>query len=294
LTWVNHRGEEVESLPLPAQAYVDPSISPDGRRIAFTKFDKGTFNIWVRDLPNGAPTQLTFEYANFFPIWTPDSMSLTFTSFRPEPFNLYSIPINRSSREEPLLLRGPDDQAGTSWSSDGILLLNELNANTGWDISSFSVEDGNTSRPLICESGRQVNAIFSPDENWIAYESSQEGRTEIYVSPYPKIVPKKISTDGGYHPIWSEDGRQLFYRNADRMVAATIETEPEVEVSKFEVLFEGQYYTGMYRSYGVSHDDDGPRFLMIKESEGRPAASQLIVKLNWFEELKRLVPTGSD
>ncbi len=76
------------------------------------------------------------------------------------------------------------------------------------------------------------------------------------------------------------------------MITVTVETEPEVRVTDSEVLFERQYYTGMHRSYDVSQD--GQRFLMVKESEDRPAASQLIVVLNWFEELKRLVPTGKD
>ena len=82
LVWVNRTGETLESLPLPPQAYVDPSLSPDERRIAFSKFDKGAFNIWVYDLPNGPATQLTFENANFFPIWTPDGNRLTFASYR--------------------------------------------------------------------------------------------------------------------------------------------------------------------------------------------------------------------
>jgi len=289
LVWVSRRGEILESLPLPPQAYVDPSLSPEERRIAFSKFDKGAFNIWVYDLPNGPATQLTFENANFFPIWTPDGNRLTFASYRDGPFNLYWIPTDRSSPEEPLLLPGPDDQVGTSWSSDGrVLLFDQLNAKTGWDLCSFSVEDSNMPQSVICEAGRQQNAVFSPDGGWIAYKSDQEGQDEVYVSPYPKLAPKKISIGGGIHPIWSSDGKELFYRDEDRMIAVTIETEPELVATKFEVLFEEQFYTGMYRSYDVSRD--GQRFLMVKETEEQSSANQLIVVHNWFEELKRLVP----
>ncbi len=291
LVWISRRGEMLDSLPLPPQAYVDPSLSPDERRIAFSKFDKGAFNIWIFDLPNGPATQLTFEKANFFPIWMPDGNRLTFASYRAGPFNLYCIPINRSSPEEPFLLPRPDDQVGTSWSSDGtVLLFNQLDTKTGWDICSLSIEDSNVPKPLICEAGRQENAVFSPDDAWIAYESDQEGQPEIYVSPYPKLAPKKVSTGGGIHPMWSADGKELFYRDEDRMIAVTIENEPELAVSKFEVLFEEQFYTGMYRSYDVSRD--GQRFLMVKETEEQSSANQLIVVHNWFEELKRLVPTG--
>jgi Tol biopolymer transport system component len=288
--WINRQGEEIEPLPLPPHAYSDPSLSPDGRRIAFTKFDRGVFNIWVYDLPSGPATQVTFESSNFLPIWMPDSNRLTFTSYRAGPFDVYWMPINRSRPEEPLLT-GPSDNVATSWSPDGkVLLVGEINSNTGWDIRFLSTEDDNTSRPLICESGSEQYAVFSPNGNWIAYESEREVRSEIYVSPYPKPVPKKISTGGGYHSAWSADGKELFYRNGDKMMAVTIETEPELKVTNSEVLFEGQYYTGRYRNYDVSFD--GQRFLMIKESEDQPAATQLIVVLNWFEELNRLVPTG--
>lgn len=287
--WVNRQGDEIEPLPLPPQAYQNPSLSPDGRRFTFTKFDRGALNVWVYDLPSGPATQLTFESNNFFPLWTPpDGDMLTFTSFRAGPFDVYWVPTNRSSREEPLVA-GPYDQRATCWSTNGkVLLFTETNPDTGLDIWSLCVEDGNMPRSLLHESWDEDNAVFSPDGNWIAYESNREGSSEVYVTPYPGSVAKKISTGGGYHPIWSRDGRELFYRCGDKMMAATIETEPEFRVTGPEVLFEGQYLTGDIRNYDAS--EDGQRFLMIKESEGQPAATQLVVVLNWFEELKRLVP----
>jgi serine/threonine-protein kinase len=293
LVWVNRQGEEVEPLPLPPQAYTTPRLSPDVRRFAFTKFDRGAFNVWVYDLPSGPATQLTFESSNFLPVWTPDGTRLTFTSYRAGPFDVYWMPADGSSTEEPLVT-GPYDQVATSWSPNGkALLLTELNPVTGDDICLLSIEDGNTPRPLIRESWEEGDPVFSPDGDWIAYVSDAEGRPEVYVTPYPGPGKKeKISTDGGYQPVWSRDGKELFYRRGDEMIAATIETEPEFRVTDSEVLFEGRYLTGWYRNYDVSRD--GQRFLMVKESEDQPAATQLIVVLNWFDELKRLVPTGKN
>jgi serine/threonine protein kinase len=290
LVWVNRRGEDVEPLPLPAQAYTYPRLSTDGRRFAFTKFDRGALNVWVYDLPSGPATQLTFESNNFLPLWTPpDGDRLTFTSFRAGPFDVYWMPTNRSSPEE-LLVTGPYDQRATSWSPDGkVLLLTETNPDTGLDIWFLSVEDVNMPRPLLYESWDEDNAVFSPDGNLIAYESNREGSREVYVTPYPGPSGKKVSTSGGYHPVWSRDGKELFYRCGEQMMAVTIETEPEVRVTSSEVLFEGRYLTGDLRNYDIS--EDGQRFLMIKESKNQPAATQLIVVLNWFEELKRLVPS---
>lgn len=100
----------------------------------------------------------------------------------------------------------------------------------------------------------------------------------------------KVSTGGGCNPAWSGDGKELFYLRGDKMIAVSIETDPELRSTGSEVLFEGKYSTDSRRNYDVS--GDGRRFLMVKESEDQPAATQLIVVLNWFEELKRLVPTG--
>jgi len=288
LVWVNRQGEEVELLPLRPQAYKDPRLSPDGQRLAFTKFDRGTFNLWVYEFTSNTATQVTFESNNSRPVWTPDGDSLTFTSYRAGPFDVYWMPADRSSPEEPLVT-GPYDQMATSWSPNGkVLLLAETNPDTGDDICLLSIEDGNTPRPLICESWEERDPVFSPDGNWIAYVSDAEGWLEVYVTPYPGPgKKKKISTDGGYHPLWSRVDKELFYRSGDKMIAATFETEPEFRVTSSEVLFEGRYLAGGYH-YDVSLD--GQRFLMVKESEDQPAASQLIVVLNWFEELKRLVP----
>ena len=109
------------------------------------------------------------------------------------------------------------------------------------------------------------------------------------MEPYPGPGPKiKISTEGGYEPKWSRDGKELFYRNAvgDRVTAATIETEPEFRVIGYEELFEGKYLTGESNHYDVAPDG---RFLMIQESE-ESTPPCIHVVLNWFEELKRLVP----
>jgi len=291
LVWVNRQGKE-ERLPLPLGAYGIPCLSPNGQCLAFTKFEGGHSNIWVHKFARGTTTQLTFKSSNFYPIWTPDGARLTFTTYRVGPFEVYWMPADGSSTEEPLLT-GPNDQTANSWSPDGkVLLFTKTNPATGNDVLSFCTEDTNSPRPLLQESYNEYNAVFSPDGRWIAYESDQEGRTEVYVTPYPAPREKfKVSTDGGSEPLWSGDGKELFYLCGDKMIAATIETEPEFKVTGYEVLFEGQYFTGLNRNYDVS--PDGQRFLMIKESEEQPSAAQLIVVLNWFEELKRLVPSGS-
>src|SRR5262249_54175027 len=124
------------------------------------------------------------------------------------------------------------------------------------------------------------------------YESDESGRHEIYVRPFPGPGGKwPISTEGGTEPVWARNGRELFYRNGDKMMAAAIETKAIFAAAKPRLLFEGYYRTGIYtflQNYDVSLD--GQRFLMIKASEQESSARQINVVLNWFEDLKERVP----
>jgi eukaryotic-like serine/threonine-protein kinase len=123
--------------------------------------------------------------------------------------------------------------------------------------------------------------------------SDESGRREVYVRPFPGGGKTQISTEGGVEPVWARNGRELFYRIGDKMMATAIETKPVFAAAKPKLLFEGHYETSMYAfepNYDVS--PDGQRFLMIKASEQESAPTQLNVVLNWSEELRRLAPAG--
>ncbi len=112
----------------------------------------------------------------------------------------------------------------------------------------------------------------------------------VYVLPYPSLAGKTpISTDGGVEPAWSADGRELFYRNGYQMLAVPVETGPTFSAEKPELLFEERYKLAPIPIAGYDVSRDGERFLMIRED--KKEAGQINVVLNWFEELKRLVPT---
>src|SRR5262249_11970123 len=147
-------------------------------------------------------------------------------------------------------------------------------------------------RPFSQTSSNDGAAMFSPDGHWLAYESNEPGRHEIYVRPFPRPGGKgQVSTEGGTEPGWARNGRELFYRNGDKMMAVAIETKPAFAAAKPRLLFEGHYETGLYpflANYDVS--PDGQRFLMIKASEQESAARHINVVQNWFEELKERVP----
>jgi hypothetical protein len=131
-------------------------------------------------------------------------------------------------------------------------------------------------------------AALSPDGRWLAYVSVVTGAPEIWVQAYPDSgAPIRVSPNGGLDPVWGPEGRELFYLEDDKMMAVRVETDPEFRFQPPEVLFEGGYVLDRRPNYDVGPDG---RFLMIKNEESE--IPQINVVLNWFEELKRLVPTN--
>ena len=292
LAWVNRQGQATP-LTDDLRPYGHVRLSPDGK-LATTDIGSGIgLDIWIYDVERKTHTRLTFEGANNrHPVWTPDGKRVTFDSDRSGDRELYWKAADGSDEAELLLTRG-GAQVATSWSPDGqILAFEEQNATGDWDISLLPLEGDRTPVPFLDTPFTERGPMFSPDGQWIAYVSNESGRNEVYVQPYPNPGGKRqISTDGGVEPVWSADGRELFYREGTQMVAVAVETQPTFTAGTPQVLFAGVEYpldgTG-HPGYAISAD--GQHFLMrsIPQDAG---AMPLYVVLNWFEELKRLVPT---
>jgi Tol biopolymer transport system component/predicted Ser/Thr protein kinase len=292
LVWVNRNGAE-QLLAAPARTYVNPRLSPDGRRIAVTITEQES-QIWMYDSPRDTLTRLTFEgNTNNAPSWTPDGKRIVFDSNKGGPSNLFWQLADGSGGLE-RLNTSDNLQVPMSWSTDGQLLaFFEVTPTTGRDIWVLRMGD-RKAQPFLRTPSNESAARFSPDGHWQAYVSDESGRSEIYVQPYPGPGGKwQISTEGGAEPVWNHNGRELFYRNSAKMMAVDIATQPSFAAGKPRMLFEGQHQPtpGTAPNYDVS--PDGQRFLMLKLNESAQAApTQINVVLNWFEELKRKVPVG--
>jgi len=183
----------------------------------------------------------------------------------------------------------------TSFSHDGRLLAySEVSPTTGSDVWVLQLSDHKT-QPLLRTEFNEVAPVFSPDGRWLAYVSDESGRNEVYAQPYPGPGGKyQISTEGGTEPVWNPKGKELFYRSGDKMMAVDVATQSSFSIGKPRMLFQGPYVptTGMLPMYDVS--PDGQRFLMVRPAEQAASSSlaQIVVVQDWFEELKRLVPTG--
>jgi len=289
LVWVDRKGAE-QPLPAPAHNYVMPRISPDGRRVA-AALEEADNQVWIYDLARDALTRLTFQQGdNVDPAWTPDGKRIV---FKGAGNRLYWQPADGSGAAE-ALTSGPlssNDIPG-SWSPDGqsLAFVETIGVQTLWILP---LQDR---KPQLFDRGEtnETAPRFSPDGHWIAYSSLESGRSEVYVRPYPGPGGKyQISTEGGTEPMWNPKGRELFYRAGNKMMAVEAATQPAFSAGKPTVLFEGAYVPTprSFPNYDVSAD--GQRFLMLEGSEQGQASTQINVVLNWFEELKRRVPSGT-
>jgi Tol biopolymer transport system component len=253
-------------------------LSPDGRRLALT-IEGPSWGIWILELERGTLTRLTLENDNRDPHWTPDSQRVVYTSFRNGRYGIYEKAADGSGSEEQLTT-GEYTQGPESWSPDGRdMTFGQWSPETQSDLWVLPRPDGAAGEPRLLVGTRfsEGGSAFSPDGGWLAYESSESGRFEVYVQPYPGPGGRvQVSTDGGEGPIWAPSGRELFYRSGDKMMVVPIQVRPSFKAGSPRVLFEGRYlHTG--QDYDVS--PSGDRFYLIQEG---PAPTEIRVVQDWL------------
>jgi len=289
LIWVDRNGKE-EPLAAQPNAYVSPRISPDGTKVAMSINTGGAnADIWVWDILRETPTRLTFNEGSNSPLWSLDGKRVVFSSsVAPPNIAVYWKASDGTGVDEKL---GSElNLAPSSWSKDGKTLV--VAKFPSYDIGIMSMEGDHEWKPLLQEEYDEDQPQISPDGQWMAYVSNESGENEIYVRPFPDVDKGRwqISTAGGDSPLWSPDGRELFYRNGDEVMAVAVETKPTFSRGKPETLFSGTYASfSSQESHPWDISSDGKRFLMMKES-GTEASRKINIVLNWFEELKERVP----
>jgi serine/threonine-protein kinase len=299
------RDGRVARLPLPPAAYYHPRVSPDGRQLLVGTDDGTEAIVWIYDLARGGVLRrLTFEGRNTSPIWTPDARRVTFNSDREGDLGMFwqpsdgSGPAERLSKPEPGIEHRPE-----SWSPDGRTLAFLVTGGGGGglgqgDIWTLSIEGDRTPQPLVEVPFNQRFVAFAPDGRWFAYVSTEVGgRMQAFVQPFPPTGAKyQITTDGGRTPLWSSNGREIFYDQdgTDRIFTLELITAPTFTIGKPRMLpIERAMLGGPGRNFDTT--PDGKQFVIVlpaSDSVGDPARGQLDITLNWFEELKRLVPVN--
>ena len=286
LAWVDQNGNET---PIgEAQRYGHPRISPDGARIAVTIRDQ-SWDLWALELDRGTLSRLSFEPATQFGAqWMPDGERIVYGQDDP-PYNLYRRTADGTSRPE-LLVESPLDKEARSISPDGkFLFFSVSGSEAGYDLWLLPLEGNGQPEPWLATPFNEDFGAFSPDGNWVAYQSDETGKNEVYVNRFPDGGRKlQVSIDGGSRPLWSRDGRELYFRAGHRVIAVEVTAGDRMTASRPRELFSGSYMVTTNRqNYDVAADG---RFVMIKTPD-EDWPREINVVLNWFQELESLVPT---
>ncbi len=272
------------------------AISPDGKEVAFERADPQNFtnrNIWLYDFARGVTTRFTFNSGwDANPVWSPDGTHIAFASLRGSTFDLYQKTSNLAGEDE-LLFKSDTQKLTSSWSPDGRFLLfyNAVGTTHVWVLPLASSAADRKPFPLE-QTFEQAIGRFSPDGRWIAYQSNESGKDEIYVRPFdagssaaggtPITGKWMVSKDGGGTPLWRRDGKELFYISPGGMaMAVDVNTKGVFQAGIPKPLF--KVTSGLFY-WDVSAD--GKRFLMPAPSAPNARAPFTVV-LNWQAGLKK-------
>jgi Tol biopolymer transport system component len=290
LVWVDREGNE-ERVAAEPRDYQEFTLSPEGTRVALRVNDQAGQEVWVYDLTRNTATRLTFDSATeIFPTWTPDGTRIAFGST--------VAPLAWKAADGTGGLEALGEQAGQypqAFTPDGKTVVFEQREG-GNDIGMLSLDGDRASTILLDSEFRERNAALSRDGRWLAYQSDESGRFEIYVRPFSDVNSGRwqISTEGGQWPLWSPKGDELFYRGPSGVMAQTFRTDPTFTPLALTQLFEWNFVGATNRRMAVS--PDGEKFLLFEnvstESGTDDQEPQIILVQNWFEELKRRAPTN--
>ena len=259
---------------------------------------------WIWDLFRKTMSRLTFDgAADRVPIWTPDSQRIVYLSEGTENQGIYVKAADGTGKAEQLISEPERTIFPYSWADEGkVLLFQEFSSGSQSDIGMLSMEGDQETKLLLSEEYSEANPQVSPDGRWLAYQSNESGREEIYVRPFPDVESGRwqISNNSGNSPLWSPDGQELFYCSGNAVVAVAVETEPTFKPGNPESLFQGPFHS--YLNVGMRFtvwdiSPDGKRFITGRRPEQIDDEStetgfphKINIVLNWFEELKERVP----
>jgi serine/threonine-protein kinase len=269
------------------------TVSPDGQRVA-VRVVKANDDIHVFDIPRSSLTRFTYEGGDeLTPVWTPDGKRIAYTARRGNTPAMFWKPADGNVAPE-RILDAHEAQRPNSFSPDGkYLAYAEIDPQTGGDIWTVRLDDNATRHPepFLRTPFYEDLPVFSPDGRWIAFRSDESGRREVYVAQFPgAAIKQQVSIDGGDQPLWAPSGQQLFFVDGDRLMTVDLDTTSGLRAGKPRELFHGPLVRDEPRMPGRSYAvfPDGKRFLFVERAP-QPEIRELVVVLNWLEELKRKV-----
>ena len=268
------------------------ALSPDGRRMAVgAGTANGALNIWIKQLDTGPFSRLTYGGRDRRPVWSPDGRTVAFIREKGTGGAVYARATDGSSNEK-LLARLDRPIQEIAWSDDGLWLVarTDNSAAGEGDIVGIRTSGDTTPVPLVATKFTENQPAISHDSHWLAYTSDESGTSEVYVRPFPETSRGRwqVSTDGGTQPVWSADGRDLFFVDGTtRLVDATLQTTPAFQVLGLHPLFDVTRFTidPFHQAYTVTRDGRGFLFARTHSSGNTSGAPQMVLVENWFADL---------
>ena len=300
VVWLDSSGK-TEPLLSKADAYSSPRVSPDGQRLVVDIDSDAGRDLWVYDIARDVRSQLTYDGNSRDGVWTPDGRHVIY--WRSNPGGSSIRMVGADGAGDIVLLESRNPIVPTSLSPEGRLLYFEIDPKTLQDLWTLPIDFSDAEHPkpgkpekFLGEAFAEFEPSFSPDGHWIAYRRSGASTlTEIFVQPFPGPGERKqISSGGGRNPMWSPDGRELFYENIDNRIAVVDykATRDSFQASKPRVWAD-QQMLGLAGAYDATLAPDGKRFAVVLQLEAtadRTTSSHATFLLNFFDELRRRAP----
>jgi Tol biopolymer transport system component/tRNA A-37 threonylcarbamoyl transferase component Bud32 len=279
---VDATGAAQPLLGAPEGSFMNPRLSPDGRSLVIQSLSAHGNDVAVYDIASRTPTPLTSTGNAQLPSWTPDGQSVVYWRQAPEPAYWRQRADGKTPAEQIISVSGGLSSTVTA---DGRSLIFERRTASSWGIWTASIDERGDRTPRAIVNDRFDNYMpaMSPDGNWLAYASNASGRYEVYVRPFPGPgAAVQISDIGAIEPVWSKDGRGLYYRAGQRLVSAALAFSPRLVVASRQLMFGDAFDSDMpHANYDVTRD--GKAFVMIG---GAVTGSEAVVTLDWLSELR--------
>jgi serine/threonine-protein kinase len=263
------RDGRVTPLLAEPRTYHDPKVSPDGRHVLFD-LTQATRDVWELDLEDTTLTRVTFVKDGHDATWLPDGRGFLFGSARGSEVGVFRRRLDGSETADSVLFDGPQMtvHAVTPDGRTGIAARVSNPGGTGFDLVTVPLAGSGPSRPILGSSYDEDYPALSPDGRWLAYVSTESNQAEVYLRPFPGEGAKvRVSQNGGTEPVWSRNGKELFYRSLGprepQLMSATIEVQPTLRVASRTPLFDVDEYEPAvpHANYDVMPDG---RFLMVR------------------------------
>jgi serine/threonine-protein kinase len=294
LVWVDRRGRVVgRAVDEPIDRPRSVRISPDGRRIAAVTGEPNVGALWIYNLDGRPPLPLTKEASTELPVWSPDSSRIAFAWNRGGRYEIFMQAADGSSLEpRPLSTRSLLPRPIAWLLRDDLLFFDA-------EVRVASIDGRGEPRQVVASQFVARNSRLSPDERWLAFVSNRTGNAEVWVQAYPDGAPTRVSRNGGDEPVWSRDGKELFYQEGSRMMSVAIRApadrtftfDPAVTLFDNPTLAGDRVFNNPPGKYDIGSDG---RFLM-RQPTGDPQRStpgNIVVVQNWLAEVRRLAPTA--